>query len=72
MNKWPNGLRKAMTQSEHNAWNDSNYPGTLEICFKCDEPTGNCEEDNILDDDGDAYCHDCAIGAGILEAEQGN
>jgi hypothetical protein len=72
MNSWPNGIRRAMTQSEHKSWNDSNYPGTLEICCKCDDPTGNCEEDNILDDDGDPYCSDCAIGAGILEIEQAN
>tara|TARA_R110000737_G_scaffold335787_1_gene354811 strand:- start:269 stop:487 length:219 start_codon:yes stop_codon:yes gene_type:complete len=72
MNTWPNGLRRAMTQSEHDAWNENNYPGTLEVCYECDEPTGNCEEDNILDDSGDAYCYDCAISAGMLEVEQGN
>ena len=69
MNTWPNNQRRAMTQSEHEIWNDSNYPGTLEICVKCDEPTGNCEEDNILDDDGDPLCQDCAVGCGLLESE---
>ena len=61
MNTWPNGVRRAMTQSEHESWNDRNYPGTLEICCKCDEPTGNCEEDNIVADDGNPYCHSCAL-----------
>jgi len=72
MNTWPDGKRKAMTQEEHRHWNADNYPGTLEICCKCDEPTGNFEEDNIIDDDGKPYCHDCAIGAGILEGDQAN
>jgi hypothetical protein len=58
-NTWPNGERKAMTQSEHDNWNADNYPGTLEICFSCDEPTGNCEEDNIEDDEGNAICSEC-------------
>ena len=67
-NTWPGGTRRAMTQCEHGEWNANNYPGTLEICIKWDEPTGNCEEDNILDDSGEPHCHDCAIGAGLLEA----
>ena len=70
MNTWPQGQRRAMTQSEHEAWNDSNYPGTLEICIKCDEPTENCEEDNILDDDGYPHCYDCALNEGLLEDEE--
>lgn len=72
MNTWPNGVRRAMNQSEHAEWNAQNYPGTLEICAKCDEPTGNCEEDNILNDGGEPHCRDCAVGAGLLEGEQGN
>lgn len=72
MNTWPNGYKRAMTQSEHENWNANNYPGTREICCKCDEPTGNCEEDNILDDDGEPYCYDCAIGAGLIEGDTGN
>ena len=72
MNTWPNGIRRAMTQAEHEAWNDDNYPGTREICCKCDEPTGRCEEDNITDDDGEPYCEDCAIGAGLIEGDNAN
>jgi hypothetical protein len=70
MNTWPQGKRRAMTQSEHENWNADNYPGTLEICIKCDEPTGNCEEDNILDDDGYPHCYDCALNEGLLEDDQ--
>lgn len=66
-NTWPNGERRALSQTEHESWNADNYPGTLEICCKCDYTTGNCEEDNICDDDGEPYCRDCAIGAGIIE-----
>ena len=47
-------------------------PGTREICCTCDEPTGYCEEDNILDDEGQPYCRDCAIGAGLIEGDNGN
>jgi len=69
MNTWPNGYKHAMTQCEHEKWNSGNYPGTLEICCKCGEPTGNCEEDNIVNEDGDAHCYDCAIGAGLIEED---
>jgi hypothetical protein len=61
-----------MTQSDHQSWNNSNYPETLELCCMCNQETGNCKEDNIIGDNGGPYCRDCAIGAGILEIEQGN
>ena len=67
MNTWPNGKRRAMTQSEHESWNAGNYPGTLEICCRCSEPTGNCEDDNILNDCGEPYCYDCAVGSGLID-----
>lgn len=72
MNSWPNGIRRALTQSEHEEWNNAVYPGTREICCKCDEPTGRCEEDNITDDDGEPYCECCAIGAGLIEGDNAN
>ena len=59
MNTWPDDERHAMTQDEHKRWNDSEYPGTREICSVCDEPTGRCEEDNIVDINGEPWCHDC-------------
>ena len=72
MNTWPGWKRHAMDQSDHEKWNASNYPGTLQICCRCDEPTTFCEEDGIFDDDGEAYCRDCAIGAGLHEGDIGN
>ncbi len=53
-NTWPGGSRHGMTQSEHEEWNASNYPGTLQLCCVCDDPTGRCEDDSI----------DCGCGAG--------
>jgi len=59
-NTWPNGERRAITQSEHAEWNSSNYPGTLQLCEKCEEPTGRCEEDSIFLDCGDGpLCAGC-------------
>ena len=71
MNTWPGGKRHAMTQEEHAHWNAENYPGTLQLCSKCDEPTGRCEEDSILDDEGNPHCEDCAIGCGLVEGDAG-
>lgn len=67
MNTWPGGSRQAISQSDHEEWNSSNYPGTREICSKCDNPTGNCEEDNITDEEGLPYCLECAIQENICE-----
>ena len=61
MNTWPTGKRHAMSQCDHNSWNASNYPGTLQICYECDEPTGNCEDDSNYSPDGDALCWDCYL-----------
>ena len=58
-NTWPGGYRHAMTQSEHEEWNRSNYPGTLQLCYECGEPTGRCEEDEMTDEDDNPYCQEC-------------
>lgn len=59
-NTWPGGRRHAMTQSQHEEWNASNYPGTLQLCEHCDEPTGRCEDDSLYLDDGTGpLCWDC-------------
>ncbi|MEI6258521.1 MAG: hypothetical protein WCR46_01275 [Deltaproteobacteria bacterium] len=53
-----------MDQDEHESWNAENYPGTLQLCIDCDEPTGRCEEDGIYIDDEDGYgplCEECYI-----------
>ena len=60
------------TQCEHEKFNAINYPGTREICYCCDEPTGNCEEDNTTDCDGNPYCYGCAVGAGLIEIDHAN
>jgi hypothetical protein len=61
MNTWPGGKRRALTQLQHESWNENNYPGTLQLCCKCEEPTGRCEEDQIVDDDGSTYCYSCYV-----------
>ena len=54
MNTWPGGKRRALSQDEHERWNANHYPGTRQICPRCDQPTGRCEEDshegNLCDD----------------------
>lgn len=60
MNTWPDGERRAMTQSDHEAWNADNYPGTLQLCDRCDEPTGRCEDDTLWSaDESETLCHGC-------------
>jgi hypothetical protein len=71
-NTWPDGKRRALTQSEHERWNSFNYPGTRQLCSDCSCATGYCEEDGITDDDGNPLCDDCAKGRGLLESDTGN
>ena len=60
MNTWPNGFKHAMSQTEHEHWNATNYPGTRQLCSSCDEPTGRCEEDSIYtSDDEGPLCETC-------------
>jgi hypothetical protein len=60
MNTWPNGCRHAMHQSEHESWNASNYPGTLQLCSECEAPTERCEDDSIyLEDETGPLCESC-------------
>ena len=59
MGTWPGGKRHAMSQRDHEKWNAHNYPGTLQICCECDEPTTFCEEDGLFDDNGNPYCREC-------------
>ena len=67
MNTWPGGSRHSMDQLEHEEWNENNYPGTKQICCKCDEPTTFCEEEGYYDDDGEPYCFECATKFGLRE-----
>lgn len=60
---WPGGYRHAMDQDEHERWNAYNYPGTRQLCSRCDKPTGRCEEDTLWDDkesdDRLPVCEEC-------------
>jgi len=67
MNTWPDGKRRALTQSQHAEWNASNYPGTLELCSECDEPTGYCEEDGRDGAEGARYCDECIKPLGYCD-----
>jgi hypothetical protein len=65
VNTWPNGIRRAMTQSEHEMWNASNYPGTRQMCDHCGDETGRCEEDSIYISGGiGPVCESCYQSAG--------
>ena len=35
------------TQCEHARINAKEYPGTRQLCVRCDQPTGRCEDDSI-------------------------
>lgn len=59
-NTWPNGNRHAIHQDQHKSWNAQNYPGTRQLCIKCEQPTGRCEEDGIWDENGNPLCETCA------------
>ena len=60
-NTWPGGERRAMTQSDHEAWNADNYPGTLQLCDDCGDETGRCEDDTIWSTDGErVLCYACS------------
>lgn len=64
MNTWPGGVRRPLSPSEHEQWNDGIYPGTRQLCESCDEPTGRCEEDSIYVGDAGPLCEDCSSQKG--------
>ena len=47
MNTWPNGYRHAMSQDDHEQWNATHFHGTRQLCCRCEEFTGCCEDDSI-------------------------
>ena len=55
---------KARSQSEHEAINRREYPGTRQLCERCGDPTERCEEDSIYTDSGEGPlcvgCYDTA------------
>ena len=58
-NTWPGDHRHAMSQKAHGAWNAENYPGTLQLCNECDQPTGRCEDDTLSINDDEPLCEEC-------------
>ena len=59
MNTWPGGRRHAMSQNAHEEWNAQHYPGTRQLCSRCEQPTGRCEEDSLAIEDGGPLCEEC-------------
>lgn len=59
MNTWPGGVRRALDQSQHEAWNASNWPGTRQLCAECEAETDRCEEDSMYVDDHGPLCEAC-------------
>ena len=51
---------KERSQREHEEFNAVNYPGTRQMCVRCDEPTGKCEKDSLWSDCGNGpFCELC-------------
>lgn len=59
MNSWPGGRRHAMPQNVHEEWNVRHYPGTRQLCSKCEQPTGRCEDDSLFVFDLGPLCEEC-------------
>jgi len=55
-------MNMAMTPDQHERHNALHYPGTRQLCSECGEPTGRCEEDQILTSEGLPVCEECAEG----------
>ena len=72
MNTWPDGIRKAMNQNDHERWNSYNYPGTRQLCSQCEEPTGRCEEDSMYSEDGEQgpLCEECYLALDVSHEEK--
>lgn len=65
VNTWPDEIKRAMHQDEHEAWNAKHYPGTRQLCCICDEPTGRCEEDSMHIEGYDGpVCESCYFERG--------
>mgnify|MGYP000957022171 CR=1 FL=1 len=58
-------MAKARHQHEHERINRREYPGTRQLCVRCETPTGRCEEDAIydysngIDDPHGPLCEEC-------------
>lgn len=56
-NEWWRG--KALHQSTHERINAQHYPGTRQLCCRCEEPTERCEEDAIYLGEQGPLCITC-------------
>jgi hypothetical protein len=65
MNTWPGVKRHAIEQDEHERWNAKHYPGTFQLCEKCGDPTGRCEEDSLYIEDEGPLCEACYSDVGF-------
>jgi hypothetical protein len=52
-------MKNTYSQTEHERINAKEYPGTRQLCKKCDEPTGKCEDDTLSVGDLSPLCEDC-------------
>lgn len=50
---------ESKNQSQHVEINRREYPGTRQLCCKCDEPTGRCEDDELFFDGIGPLCIEC-------------
>lgn len=48
-----------MSPSQHKAWNDLNYPKTLQRCENCGQLTEKCEEDELMIEGFGPVCSEC-------------
>ena len=39
--EWPGGYRHAIHQDEHRAYNANHYPGTRQLCCRCEAEIGS-------------------------------
>lgn len=62
---------KVHDQCTHERINAQHYPGTRQLCMRCDQPTGRCEDDSIYTEDGDGpICEECYEAAAAAAEEE--
>ena len=54
------GLKRPLSQWQHEAVNARHSGTTMQHCFRCGSATGRCEEDAIYGESEEGpYCEDC-------------
>lgn len=59
MERRNHGAIRALGQEAHEQINARYYPGTRQLCNRCEEPTGRCEDDSIYVGDDGPLCEAC-------------